>query len=311
LTADSSCPICDGRLEATGVQALDRLVTGEGPFTIIECERCGYGVSMPSLDEKALSRFYPDEYYEDFYEHSQRGAGNVLRRLRARYRRRSADRRFRRPPFGGNDAKTGRVLDVGCGSGDLLAHFAGSGWETHGIDPSRNAADSAARRGADVHHGTLHDQPWPADHFQLITFQHSLEHIVDPVDALERACALLAPGAMMILEVPNWMCWQRRWLFRDRWFGLDLPRHRQHLSTTALARLATKLEMEIEVVGTNSTAISTAYSLHYVLFGHWSPGWKLWLTYALSLPMLPFILLGDRIWGGDCCHIVMRRTERG
>jgi 2-polyprenyl-3-methyl-5-hydroxy-6-metoxy-1,4-benzoquinol methylase len=289
------------------VKALDRLVTGEGPFEVRECAACEYGVTFPDLDEEELSRFYGEEYDEGFLEHSDRPARHVLQRLRERYRRRSAERRYGRPPFQSAGATVGRILDVGCGSGGLLGHFAARGWKPYGIDPSRAAADSAARRGAAVHCGTLRDQPWPAGSFQLITFQHSLEHIVDPVDALRRARALLAPGGLLAVEVPNWSCWQRRLLFRNRWFSLDLPRHRQHFSPRALARLAALLELEVHAEGTSSTAISTAYSVHYLIAGRWSPGWKLWLSYALSIPILPLVMLGDRAATGDCCHIVMRR----
>jgi SAM-dependent methyltransferase len=286
---------------------LDRLVTGEGPFEVRECPACEYGVTFPELDEEELSRFYPPEYYEDFYEHPGGQDGNALHRLRRLYRRRSADRRHRRPPFQTEDLPPGRVLDVGCGSGDLLEHFAKRGWDAYGIDPSRAAVDAAARRGAKVHHGTLRDQPWPDEFFDLITFQHSLEHITDPLDALHRSRGLLAPGGLLAVEVPNWSCWQRRLLFRNLWFGLDLPRHRQHFSPTALDRLAGQLGLDVHALGTSSTAISTAYSLHYLIAGHWSPGWKLWLSYALSLPLIPLVMLGDRAGGGDCCYIVMQR----
>jgi len=303
------CPICDQPLRPTRVRALDRLATGEGPFTVMECASCQYGMTAPQLSDEALARYYPIEYYEDFYEHSAEGAGNPLHRLRARFRRWSAARRYRRPPYLLGGAGPGRILDVGCGAGELLAHFAGRGWETYGIDPGSAAAAAAARRGARVHQGTLRDQPWQAGSFQLITFQHSLEHIVDPIGALRRARELLAPGGLLIVEVPNWACWQRRLLFRNRWFHLDLPRHQQHLSPRALRQLADELDLEVRSVGTASTAISTSYSLHYLLAGRWTPGWKLWLSYALSIPMLPFTLLGDRAGGGDCCFIVTERTR--
>src|SRR5205085_9492401 len=99
------------------------------------------------------------------------------------------------------------------------------------------------RRGARVHQGTLHDQPWPPGFFQLVTFQHALEHIVDPLDALRRARALLAPGGLLVVAVPNWSCWQRRFLFVNRWFALDLPRHQQHFSVEALTRIAATLAL--------------------------------------------------------------------
>jgi SAM-dependent methyltransferase len=301
-----ACPICEHELHLTRVRARDRLLSGEGPFGALECVLCRYAVTVPRMTEQQLRRYYPSEYYEQFYEHSAHARSGALHRLRERYRSWSAERRYQRAPFLLDGARLGRMLDVGCGSGELLEHFHGRGWETYGIDPSSSATEACRRRGAHTHQGTLNDQPWAAGFFDVIVFQHSLEHIVDPIDALRSARRLLAEGGLLIIAVPNWECWQRRLLFRDRWFHLDLPRHQQHFTVNALKMLAAKLDLRIRSTGTSSTAISCAYSLHYLLAGRWRPGWRLWLSYALGVVLLPLILLGDRIGGGDCCFIVMQ-----
>lgn len=299
------CPICDRPLRASGIRARDRLATGDGPFTIMECPDCRYGVTIPQLSDEDLARYYSSAYYEGYCEFSGEAGGGPAQRLRGWFRRWSTARRYRRPPYLLDDTPPGRMLDVGCGAGDLLEHFARRGWETYGIDPSDSGIATAARRGARVHRGTLRDQPWQAGSFALITLQHSLEHIVDPVDALRRARALLEPEGLLVVVVPNWSCWQRRFLFRSRWAHLDLPRHQQHFSIRALERLAAMLDLRVQDAGTSSTVISTAYSLHFLLAGRWTPGWKLWLSYALGILAFPLTLLGDRVGGGDCCFIVM------
>jgi 2-polyprenyl-3-methyl-5-hydroxy-6-metoxy-1,4-benzoquinol methylase len=310
-----TCPICAGELRPTRVRAFDRLVTGDGPFTVMECAACRYGMTVPQLGDEALAPYYSAQYYEGYYEHSGGEGRGPLNSLRGWFRRWSAARRYRRPPFTSVGAGPGRMLDVGCGAGGLLEHFAQRGWEIHGIEPSSSAAAAAARCGAQVHHGTLRDQPWQHGSFQLVTFEHSLEHIADPIDAIQRARALLAPGGILIAVMPNWSCWQRRLLFRNRWVHLDLPRHQQHFSPRALARLAAALDLQVQAVGTTSTAISVAYSIQYLLFGRWQPGWKLWLSWALGTLVLPFTLLGDRVGEGDCCLVVMEaprdRAEGG
>jgi 2-polyprenyl-3-methyl-5-hydroxy-6-metoxy-1,4-benzoquinol methylase len=294
-------------MRPANVQALDRLVTGEGPFGVVECKACELGVTTPQLSGEELGRYYADAYYEDFYEHSGAGAGGLLTRLRQVLRRRGAEQRYSRPPFRFDGVRPGKLLDVGCGSGELLEHFAARGWQPYGIDPSAAAVAAARLRGADAHEGTLQDHPWRGETFAAITFQHSLEHVVDPIGALEAARTLLAPDGILAISVPNWSSWQRR-LFRNRWFVLDLPRHLQHFSPRTLSRLAEKLDLEVVEVGTSSNAIATAYSVHFLIAGRWTPGWKLWLSYALSLPLLPFVFLGDRIGGGDSCYIVMRNA---
>ncbi len=306
MTHPERCPICGGGLRETGVSARDRLVTGEGPFAIVECPGCRFGLTDPQPAPAELDRYYADSYYEEFYEHTEAGPQNLLTRVRGVLRKRGADRRFANLPYRVDGARPGKVLDVGCGAGELLAQYAATGWETYGLDPSATATRAAASRGAAVHKGTLADAPWPGEQFHLIVFSHSLEHIPDPVGAVEEASARLAPGGTLAIDVPNWASWQRR-LFGSRWFVLDLPRHLQHFSPRALERLAERLDLAPVAVGTNSNAIATAYSVHYLVAGHWTPGWKLWLSYGLSLPLLPFVFIGDRLGGGDACYAVLRR----
>lgn len=309
MTAPSSCPICQGPLRPTWVRAFDRLVTGDGPFAVRECAACEFGLTDPQLSNEELGPYYDAVgYYEAYYEHGGARARNPLHRLRARYRRLSAERRNRGQPYRLREVEPGRALDVGCGAGDLLASLSQRGWSTYGIDPSSAATEAAARRGAEVHQGTLADQPWEPESFQLISFNHALEHIAQPVEALEQARQLLAPGGLLAIAVPNWACWQRP-LFRNRWSPLDMPRHQQHFSPRALTRLTEKLGLEVREVGATSTAAACAYSVHYLLAGRWTPGWKLWLAYAISLPLLPFFLLGDRFGGGDCCYVLMARAD--
>lgn len=295
------CPICGGELRGTRVRAYDRLVTGEGPFAVRECRSCRYGVTEIAGE---LERFYPPAYYEDFYEHGG-AARSPLRRARALSRRRALRRRLAHPPFAPRQAP-GRVLDVGCGGGELLERYGARGWSTFGIDPAPQAAEAARRRGATVHEGTLDDQPWSPGSFDLVTFSHSLEHIPRPLAELRVARELLAPGGRIAIEAPNWRCWQRR-LFRGRWFPLDLPRHLQHFSPRALRRVAGALELEPEAIGTRSTLISAAYSINYVIAGRWTEDRRLWLAYALGLAVFPFVWVTDRLAGGDCCYAVLRR----
>jgi SAM-dependent methyltransferase len=300
------CPICGRALFATRLRGRDRLITGDGPFEVMECTSCQFGLTDPQLSDEELARYYPPEYY-DFWGYSDRPPENPLQGLLERFRTWSAERHYEHPPYVLDEGVTpGRMLDVGCGSGDLLEHFAKRGWEIYGIDPSASAAAAAEARGARIHQGTLQDQPWPPGSFGLITFQHALEHVAEPVEALKRARELLEPGGLLLIDVPNWACWQRRLLFRSRWHPLELPRHLQHFSPRALERLAGSLGLRVRTAGTSSNVPVAAYSLHYALFGHMRGGWRLWLSYALGLLAYPVVLLGDRLGGGDVCFIVMQ-----
>jgi predicted SAM-dependent methyltransferase len=74
-------------------------------------------------------------------------------------------------------------------------------------------------------------------------FWHSLEHLPNAGEELERVVDLLAPDGVLLIAVPNSDGLQAR-ILGDRWFALDLPRHLVHLSARALVQTATSAGVE-------------------------------------------------------------------
>jgi SAM-dependent methyltransferase len=96
------------------------------------------------------------------------------------------------------------VLDVGCGSGDLLAWFAGRGADVAGIDPAPGMVELARARlpGGDVRAGTAEPLPWPDGSFDLVTAVNALQFAEDTIDALTEMARVTAPGGLV--AVANW-----------------------------------------------------------------------------------------------------------
>ncbi len=117
------------------------------------------------------------------------------------------------------------MLDVGAGDGSLLRALRRRGREAVGLERASGGEGVLDRDIAE-----FHDRPgeWAA-----VVFWHSLEHLPDPAAALDQAVALLSPGGVLAIAVPNLGSWQAR-CFGARWLHLDLPRHLVHLTTPAL-----------------------------------------------------------------------------
>lgn len=77
-----------------------------------------------------------------------------------------------------------RVLDVGCGSGELLARAAARGARTAGVDSARGMVALARRTapGADVRVADAQALPWPAATFDVVLAVNAL-HLADDPDA--------------------------------------------------------------------------------------------------------------------------------
>ncbi len=298
------CPGCGAPQERPPVllRGGDRLTGAEGDFAVVACERCGLAFTLPRLRAEDFETYYPESYSAYDPPASSNGRrrtpGDLLDGLRLEVIARFGP--FRRiwqlPP--------GRLLDVGCGAGQLAGVFLRHGWDVAGVEPSEQAAEHARGVGVETITGTLADVPWPAASFDAIIFNHSLEHIEDPAEALIDAARLLRPGGMLAIAVPNFGSWHRR-AFGSAWFQLDLPRHLQHFDRDSLSSVVRRAGLRPVSVGAASMRPSPIGSLQYLTFGRMryeGRGFRI-LAWALA----PLLALSDRIAEGDCLHLTAER----
>jgi 2-polyprenyl-3-methyl-5-hydroxy-6-metoxy-1,4-benzoquinol methylase len=129
-----------------------------------------------------------------------------------------------------------RIIDIGCGAGELLMDLDAMGHEVVGveIDPASTARQVGTR--LKVFSGTAEDLPaelTPAS-FDCVLLSHVLEHCRQPIVALRNLHALLKPDGLLLCEVPN-----NAALALERqgcsWEMLDVPRHLQFFTRNSLA----------------------------------------------------------------------------
>jgi len=106
----------------------------------------------------------------------------------------------------------GKLLDIGCGTGNFLAAARDAGYEVTGIELDRNAARFAKERLGlqDIFPLTISEfaEQHAEEHFDVVTFFEVLEHQAAPLDFLQRIKACVRPGGVIAMSVPN----RERWL---------------------------------------------------------------------------------------------------
>jgi ubiquinone/menaquinone biosynthesis C-methylase UbiE len=107
-------------------------------------------------------------------------------------------------------ARGARVLELGCGTGLILARVAEVADKAVGIDLSEGMAQHARERGLDVHIGSVCDLPFDADEFDLTYSFKVLAHVPDIGTALREAARVTRPGGHLLLEFYN--PWSLRYL---------------------------------------------------------------------------------------------------
>lgn len=107
----------------------------------------------------------------------------------------------------------GRLLDVGCSSGDLFRFFSEPAWERYGIELSPTTADYSARTyNARVFSGTLRSAKLPDGHFDLVTMIDMLYLVDDPRLEMNEVKRILKPNGTVAVEITG----QAYMFFRSR-----------------------------------------------------------------------------------------------
>ncbi len=102
------------------------------------------------------------------------------------------------PPLIAGLPAGGRLLDVGCGTGALVAAAREAGLEAIGVEPDPEMADLASELlGDEVVVAGLPDLPY-ADHgFEAVTANFVLNHVDDPRAGARELARVAAPGGVV------------------------------------------------------------------------------------------------------------------
>lgn len=210
----------------------------DGEFRLVQCLNCGLIYLNPRPTPDELTALYPDNY--DQYNIAVCDEPSLCTRLDRRYglhKRCRAIMRYKRQ---------GRLLDVGCATGDFLdAMRSYPGWEVYGIELNEYASEYARTRlGLVVKTGTLDSVDFPEHWFDVVTLWNVLEHLPDPLSALKTTHRLLKPGGLLVLNTPNLDSLDAR-IFGPYWIGYELPRHLYVFSRRTLRALVEKAGFSI------------------------------------------------------------------
>lgn len=134
---------------------------------------------------------------------------------------------------------TGKVLEVGCSNGLMLSLLKDVGWKVKGVEISKAAAKIAEERGVIVIRQPFEKVNFK-ERFDLIIFNHTLEHIKDPLGALEKAKRLLKLKGTLYIDLPNFDSLSAN-LFKGSWSLLLPSEHLWHFTEKSFVELFQKL----------------------------------------------------------------------
>ena len=170
---------------------------------MVYCLECPVVFQSPASD---LARQAFDQYRNGKYWDRQSRVSGVVEEALLDWRLRSAGSRLRQiESILGRPLSPGeRVLDVGCGPGELL-HFVrmNRACVVVGVELAwRESFLARSQHGIDVVSADALHVPFGAC-FDVIFALHVIEHVPDPVACVKQLISVLAPDGRLIIECPN------------------------------------------------------------------------------------------------------------
>ncbi|AIE74662.1 MULTISPECIES: bifunctional 2-polyprenyl-6-hydroxyphenol methylase/3-demethylubiquinol 3-O-methyltransferase UbiG [unclassified Synechocystis] len=214
----------------------DRLLVEMGQSTLsagklYRCRHCGLGQRWPCLTEEELQQIYasaPSGAMD--YEFERNGAWSKSRELLLK--------RF------GNEELIS-VLDVGCNEGKFLANLPEC-WHRFGVEGGKEPANVAKSRGASIIASRVQDVDSQWHHyFDVVTLFDVFEHLLNPLQGIQRAKQLLKPGGLLLISTGNIDAWTWRWLKGRHWY-LQTPLHLSFASRKFFRYVEANLSFKVQ-----------------------------------------------------------------
>jgi SAM-dependent methyltransferase len=119
-----------------------------------------------------------------------------------------------------------RVLDVGCGAGNMFHHLARYG-DVEGLDSNPKPLTIARQRGYRVQQASALQMPYEDGRFDLVAALDVVEHVPDDVALLKECYRVCRPGGFLVTTVP---AFQWLWSHNDEINGHQRRYRRQELA---------------------------------------------------------------------------------
>jgi len=186
---DRSCPVCGSRdakrLGARGGRAHHEARGVE--TNVVRCNECALIYTHPTL--MPVTNPYDKESDKYFQLHDEQ----------EKIRQGESFAAFAEVVLGG----PGRMLELGCGCGELLRGAMNRGWSARGVEMTDGFIRVAIAHGVPIERSPIESCKSLDETYDVVMLAAILEHLYDPMETLLRIKNAVRPGGLLFIDVPN------------------------------------------------------------------------------------------------------------
>ena len=162
-------------------------------FVHVKCKKCKSVYVTPRLKDEYIDKLYTDSYYSEMFTKSMIPFFDKRKKL-------LGEKKYAQ--ILNHSVNKGKILDIGCGVGELIDVFKDNDWDCDVVELNPAAIKWLESRGHNVHE--VHFADFNTNNkYDVIMAWNVIEHVLDPKDFVKKAYELLKPGGIFISEVPN------------------------------------------------------------------------------------------------------------
>lgn len=231
----TKCPLCKSGHFLNHIEITDYAVTKES-FLLSKCTECSLLFTNPRPTIEEIAPYYD---FPEYYSHQDKSK-NLTQWIYQKVRNYSISKKIKLIE---EYEEEGKLLDYGCGTGELLNEARINLWKVTGIEPNDKARNQANKKLGNKVFPTI-DELKKENVFDVITLFHVLEHIHDLRKTLKKLLVHLKTDGHLIIAVPNFESYDAK-IYGKYWAGWDVPRHLYHFSTSAMSKFKEEFDLTL------------------------------------------------------------------
>jgi len=170
---------------------------------LVQCKNCKFKYINPHIKQELIIKGYNEGTDENFVSQAKGRELTFEKSLKLIEKH----------------AKKGKILDIGTAGGSFLHVAKKRGWEVYGIEPNKWLCQWGKKNyGINIKQGTIFDNKFKNEYFDVITLWDVLEHVPDPTKNLNEINRILKTGSILVVNYPDIDSWLskamgKKWIF--------------------------------------------------------------------------------------------------